>query len=206
MLTGPKIKLAVNLHRLDKYFPLEMHLKEAFDYDWIVDRDRYEQVAYLLKRFAVKDDHIIRECCFILLWIKKETQAGEERGNIKGKFYQMQDELDKLKEYLLNNRVTSVTFKGEVQRNKAGEELTLCEDINIDRLCDGVRTIFRHEFSQDKEKRRSKGLTAWQRRKMVKISNNILNYFTSVPGLDKLTLEEQHDFIEKLSEMAGLPD
>jgi hypothetical protein len=205
MLKGPKIKLAVNLHRLEKYFPLDMHLKEGFDYDWIVEREKFNEVKGLLKGYSVSDDQVTSEFCFILLWIEKETSPSEERDNLPGKFDQMWAELDSLKEYLLRNRVISVTFKGETTKYKAGEELTLSEDINIDRICDAMRSAFREEFSQDKLKRRSKGLTAWQARKMVRIRNNVLNYFTSVPVLDDLSLEEQSQLIDKISELAGLP-
>ena len=205
MLKGPKIKLAVNLHKLDKYFPMDLHLKEGFDYDWIVDRQKYIEVANLLSEFKVSDDEVISEFCFIFLWIENETRAGDDKKNLPGKFEQMWTELDSLKEYLLRNRVTSVTFNGEVTRNIQGEELILREDINIDRLCDGIRAIFREDFSHDKQRRRTKGLTAWQTRKMIKIRNNILNYLTSVPVLDDLSLEEQSHLIDKITELAGLP-
>ena len=204
MLKGPKIKIAVDLHRLAKYFPLDMHLREGFDYDWIVDREKYNAITLLLNEFDVKDERVISEFCFILLWIEKETRSGDGNGNLPGKFEQMWLELDRLNEYLLKNRVTTVIFKGEIEKNRPGKELTLSEDINIDRLCDGIRSIFREEFSHDRQKRRSKGLTAWQTRKMIRIRNNILNYFTSVPVLDELSLEEQNRLIDGLSGLAGL--
>ncbi len=205
MLKGPKIKLAVDLQRLEKYFPLDLHLREGFQYDWIIDREKYNEVAGLLEEFAVKDERVTGEFCFIFLWIEKETHSGDGNGNLPGKFEQMWLELDKLNEYLLNNRITTITFKGEIEKNRPGVELTMSEDINIDRLCDGIRSIFREEFSHDKQKRRSKGLTAWQTRKMIRIRNNILNYFTSVPALDDLTLEEQNELIDRISGLAGLP-
>lgn len=204
MLTGPKIKLAVDLHRIDKYFPLDYHLKEGFDYDMIIDRQRFNEVAAIFKEYDISEEMFIHEICFILLWIEKETQAGDERDNASGKYNQMWVELDSLKQYLMHHRITSVSFKGEYEKNKAGEELTLNEDINIDRLCDGIRSIFREEFSYDLKRRRTKGLTAWRRRKMIRIRNNFLNYFTTIPWLDELSLEEQNELIGRISELAGI--
>lgn len=204
MPNGPKIKLAIDLHRIDRYFPLEKNLRERFDYNMIIDRQRYEEVSDLLKDYSLSDDQAIREICFILLWMEKELQSGNERDNSTGKFYQMWVELDQLKDYFLKNRITSITFKGESGRSKPGEELTIEEDVNIDRICDGIRVVFNDEFHHDKQRRRTKGLTAWQRRKMIKIRNNILNYFTTVPVLDELSLEEQSELIIELSGLAGI--
>ena len=205
MQTGPKIKLAVDLHRIDKYFPLDNNLEGSFDYNMIIDRKRYDDVAALLKKFDISEDVVIREICFILLWIEKETRAGDGQDDNSGKFYQMWDELDNLKDYLMKNRITSISFSGEYERNKPGEEFTLNEDINIDRICDGIRSIFRDEFHHDKQKRKSKGLTAWQRRKMIRIRNNFLNYFSAVPKLDDLSLEDQNHLIDTISDLAGIP-
>jgi hypothetical protein len=107
---------------------------------------------------------------------------------------------------LLNHRITSISLNGDYERNKPGEELILREDVNIDRICDGIRSVFNEEFHHDKQRRRTKGLTAWQKRKMIKIKNKILNYFTSVPMLDELSLEEQNQLIDDISRMAGLPE
>ncbi len=205
MQTGPKIKLAVDLHRIDKYFPLDYNLQGSFDYNMIIDRKRYDEVAALLKKFDVSEDVVIREICFILLWIEKETRAGDGQHDPSAKFYQMWDELDNLKDYLMKHRITSISFRGEYERNKASEAFTLKEDINIDRICDGIRSIFRDEFHHDKQKRKSKGLTAWQRRKMIRISNNFLNYFSAVPKLDDLSLEDQNQLIVTISDLAGIP-
>lgn len=206
MLKGPKIKLSVDLHRIDKYFPLDHNMKEGFDYNMIIDRQRYDEVAALLYEYVISQDQVIQEICFLLLWIEKEIQAGDEQDNYSGKYNQMWVELDSLKQYLMHHRVTSVSFRGEYEKNKAGEDLTLNEDINIDRLCDGIRSIFREEFSYDIKRRRTKGLTAWRRRKMIRIRNNFLNYFTTIPWLDELSLEEQNDLISKLTDLAGLPE
>ena len=64
------------------------------------------------------------------------------------------------------------------------------EEINIDRICDGIRTTFREEFDNDKQTRRSKGAKNWKRRKMVKVKNRMLNYLAALPGTDKLSLED----------------
>lgn len=205
MQTGPKIKLAVDLHRIDKFFPLDYNSQGGFHYDMIIDRKRYDEVAALLIEYDISEDQAIQEICFILLWIEKETQSGDDKDNYSGKYYQMWVELDKLKQYLMNNRITSISFKGEYERNKPNEVITLQEEINIDRVCDGIRSIFRDEFNNDKQRRGKKGLRTWKRKKMIRVKNNILNYFTTIPSLDELSLEDQYYLIDKLSDLAGIP-
>jgi hypothetical protein len=80
----------------------------------------------------------------------------------------------------------------------AGNAIELTDEINIDRICDGLRTVFREEFDQKRNKRRKKGLTAWQNRKLARIRVRILKYLTQIPELDELSLEEQNDLIEAL--------
>jgi hypothetical protein len=206
MPTGPKVNLAVDLHKIDRYFPINFNVQGGFNYEMIIDRQKYDDVEKLLDEYDISDDRIIREFCFILLWIEKETLGGDDLDNLSGKYYQMWVELDNLKKYLMHHRITSISFHGEYERNKPGKTLTLKEEINIDRICDGVRSIFRDEFHTDKQRRTTKGLTNWKRRKMVKVKNNILNYFTSIPNLDELSLEEQNELIGKLSGLAGLPE
>jgi len=206
MQTGPKIKLAVDLHRIDKFFPLDYNAQGGFDYNMIIDRKRYDEVADLLFEYGISEDQTIREICFILLWIEKETRSGDDKENSSGKFYQMWVELDELKQYLLNNRITAISFRGEYERNIPNEGVTLKEEINIDRVCDGIRSIFRDEFNHDKQRRGKKGLRNWKRKKMIRIKNNILNYFTTIPHLDELSLEDQNDLIGKLSGLAGTPE
>ncbi|MCK9400176.1 MAG: hypothetical protein M0Q51_09320 [Bacteroidales bacterium] len=205
MQTGPKIKLAIDLHRIDKFFPLDYNSQGGFDYNMIIDRQRYDEVAALLIEYDISEDQAILEICFILLWIEKETQSGDDKDNYSGKYYQMWAELDKLKQYLMNNRITSISFKGEYERNKPNEVITLQEEINIDRVCDGIRSIFRDEFNNDKQRRGKKGLRTWKRKKMIRVKNNILNYFTTIPSLDELSLEDQYYLIGKLSDLAGIP-
>lgn len=171
----------------------------------IIDRKRYDEVAALLIEYDISEDQAIQEICFILLWIEKETQSGDDKDNYSGKYYQMWVELDKLKQYLMNNRITSISFKGEYERNKPNEVITLQEEINIDRVCDGIRSIFRDEFNNDKQRRGKKGLRTWKRKKMIRVKNNILNYFTTIPSLDELSLEDQYYLIDKLSDLAGIP-
>jgi hypothetical protein len=206
MPTGPKVKLAVDLQKIGKYFPINFDNQGVFDYEMMIDRKIYDDVETLLNDFDISDDRIIREFCFILRWIEKETLADNDRENNTGKFYQMWVELDNLKQYLMQHRITSISFHGEYERNRPGKTLSLKEEINIDRLCDGVRSIFKDEFTADRQRRTTKGLTNWKRRKMVKVKNNILNYFTSISTLDDLSLEEQNELIDKLSVLAGLPE
>jgi hypothetical protein len=206
MQTGPKIRLAIDLHRIEKYFRLDYNIQGGFDYDMIIDRNRYNDLAALLNEYHIKEDGIILEVCFILLWIEKEIKAGADQDNYSGEFNQMWIELDNLKDYLMNNRITAISFRGEYERNQSGEEIILKEDINIDRICDGIRSIFRDEFKSDKQTRRKKSLRTWKRRKLILVKNNILNYFTAIPELDDLSLEDQNNFISKLTDLAGLPE
>lgn len=204
MLTGPKIKLAVDLHRMAKFFPLGDAMRDGWDYELVVGRERCNEVSALLRKYNIDDERIIREFCFIILWIEKETHEGEDQPNFPGKYFKMRTELDNLKEYLMKHRITTVVFKGEYEKNKPGEEFIIEEDVNIDRLCDGIRSVFRDEFSHDVQKRKSKGLTNWKRRKMFRLRNNILNYFTIVPEIDDLSLEEQNELIDEMAAVAGL--
>jgi len=198
MLKGPKIKLAVDINRIDRYFGLHPDRQEGFDFDLFIDRQQYNDVAEMLMEYGISEESTIQEICFIILWIEGETRAGTGPEGQTGKFYQMRAELDDLKRYLLTHRITSISLRGEYERNKEGEEFTLREEINIDRVCDGLRSTFREEFNQENEKRKTKGLTAWQRRKMSRIRNNLLGYFTSVPKLDELSLEAQSTLIDRL--------
>jgi hypothetical protein len=206
MLTGPKIKLAIDIQKLEKYFQLGNGMPVGFEYDWVIDRQVYESVASILRGYKITDENIVKELCFILLWVEKEILSGNEQDGVPGKYDRMWAEIDGLKEYLLHHRVTQVTFLGEKERNSPGQDLSIKEEINIDRLCDGIRSVFREEFEYDNQKRRSKGQRAWQRRKMTKMRNNFLNYFTSDPRLDDLSLEEQNQLINQFSALAGLPE
>lgn len=206
MPPGPKVKLAIDLHKIDRFFPLQFDSEEESGFELIVDRELYDSVESLLAEFGIESDHLTHEFCFVLLWIAKEIQAVEDPENQSGRLYHMWIELDNLKNYLVHHRITSISLHGEYERNKPGKTLVLKEEINIDRLCDGIRSVFREEFLNDKQRRRTKGQRAWQKRKMVSVSNNILNYFTSIPELDQLSLEEQRELIDRLASMAGLPE
>ena len=202
MPSGPKVKLTIDLNRIGRYFPLDKAIQEGFNYNLIIDRKRYDEVEALLNEYHVSEDRVIQEFCFILLWIQEEVQAGGDPENHSGKLYHVWVELDNLKQYLMHHRITSISLHGEYERNKPGKTLTIREEINIDRICDGIRAIFKDEFHHDKQRRTTKGQRAWQKRKMIKVSNNILNYFTSIPLLDELTLEEQNDLIGRLEQLS----
>jgi len=204
MPSTAKVKLAVDLHRLERYFPFDTGT--GIRHDFYMDRQSYDEIERLLEDYGQSDERIVRDFCFILLWIEDQIQADDHVENPSGKLYHMWQELDNLKQYLMHHRITSVSFHGEYERNKPGKTLKIKEEINIDRLCDGIRSIFREDFMHDQSRRRTKGQKAWQRRKMVQVSNKILNYFTSIPVLDELSLEEQNELIGSLAEMAGLKD
>jgi len=205
MVAGPKVKIAADLHRIEKYFKLENGQQNDFDYNLIIDRQRYDEVVDLLDGFKVDSDQVAHDLCFIILWIEKETETKKIDPESTNKYHQMWDEVEGLRNYLLGNRVTSISFDGEYERNNPGQTFILREEINIDRICDGLRTIFRKEFNADQSKGRKKGMRTWKRRKMTKARNNILNYFTSNPDLDDLPLEDQNHIIDRLASLAGIP-
>ena len=204
MPSVPQVKLAIDLHKIGQYFPFEA--SEGINHDFFIERQCYNEIENLLDEYGLSDEKIIKEFCFMLLWIEDQIQADDHVDNPSGKLYHMWLELENLKEYLMNHRITAVRFDGDYERNKPGKSLIIREEINIDRLCDGIRSIFREDFMHDKNRRRTKGQKAWQRRKMVQVSNNILNYFTTIPTLDDLSLEEQNELIGRIAELAGLKD
>ena len=206
MQTGPKIKLSIDLHKMEKYFPLDYSFRGDFGHDIKIDRLRYDEVEALLDEFDISEARIIQELCFILLWIENEIRAGDGQDSYSGKYYQMRVELDNLKHYLLNNRITSVSFKGEYERNRASKTLTLREEINIDRICDGLRSVFRDEFHHDLQQSKKGGLKNWKKRKMIIVKNNMLNYLATVARLDSLSLEDQNHIIGRLSDLAGFKE
>ena len=198
------MKLAVDIQRIEKYFPLKHNVEGGFDYELAIDRQRYDEVESLLGNNGITDPTIIQELCFVILWIEDYIGVFDGADNYSEEFHQMWQEVDKLKEYLIHHRITSITLKGEYARQKPGKPFTLREEINIDRICDGIRSKFREEFQQDASKRKYQGKKKWVRRKMVKVRNYILNYMASVPGANSLSLEEQTAFIDKLSALAGM--
>jgi hypothetical protein len=203
MQTGPIIKLAIDIHKIDKYFPLDYNLQGGLEYDMNIERQRFEEVTALLNEYDISDSKIIQEFCFISIWIEKEIRASDERNSLSGDFYQMWLELDNLKQYLLNNRITEISFKGEYERNQPGKTLTLKEEINIDRICDGIRSIFSNEFNYKKTKKGTGGQLTWKRKKMEMVKNNILKYLVTIPELDSLSFESQFYIIGYLSALAG---
>jgi hypothetical protein len=200
----PQVKLSVDLHKIGQYFPFDA--SKGINHDFFIERQYYNEIESLLDDYGISDEKIIKEFSFMLLWIEDQIQADDHIDNPSGKLYHMWMELDNLKHYLMHHRITSISLHGEYERNKPGKTLSIREEINIDRLCDGIRSIFREDFMHDKNRRRTKGQKAWQRRKMVQVSNNILNYFTTIPTLDDLSLEEQNELIGRIAELAGLKD
>jgi hypothetical protein len=196
------VKLAVDLHKLEKYFLPDLNPQGGFDYDMVIDRQRYDEVEALLDDYGLSDPVIVPEFCFIILWIEKELGVIDDLQNRSGKYQRMWQEIDAVKDYLLKHRITSISLMGEHGREKPGKPLIIKEEINIDRLCDGIRSVFREEFQNDESKRLSKGRKKWKKRKMVKIRNNIMNYFTSIPGTDSLSLEQESDIIDRLTAIA----
>lgn len=204
MRTGPQVKLTVNLQKIWMYFPQDADSSSGFDFDMAIDRPRYYAVgSYLLKK-GIRDPQVIQEFCFIILWIENYIGVFTDRETYPPKFKKMWEELDGLKEYLLQNRVTSITLMGEHDRNTTGKDFIIREEINIDRVCDGIRSVFREEFLSDKDSRKTRGKKAWKSRKMVKVNNYVLNYLSKVPGIDRLSLEEQSRILSKLSYWAGV--
>lgn len=202
MLKGPSIRLSIDLARMDRYFPLDHGLDTGIDQNLSIDRKRYDKVVSMLEDYDISDERIIQETCFIIHWIQEEI--GESKHNPNSQFIKMRTELDELKSYLLNHRITSIALRGEYERNKPDADFILREETNIDRVCDGLRSVFREEFSYSQKKRRSKGLTAWQRRKIASIKNNILNYLNAIPVFENLSLENQNQIIDRIINLANI--
>jgi len=202
MALAPKIHLAVDLQKLDKFLPLGKGAKDGIELDLMLERERFDAVVELLGDYGIEEGQVVQEFCYVLLWIENMTGSGLDKTGYKA----MWDELANLKNYLLKNRVTSIILQGEAERDKpGGEEIVIKEEINLDRICDGLRTVFREEFDHDRPGRRTKGQTNWQRRRMIKVRNSILNYFTTIPELDELDLQELNQLIDAMSELAGMP-
>ena len=202
MAPVPQVRLTVDLQKINRYFPLEFTAEGRLDYDMVIDRPRYDRIETFLRKYGIAGSQVVQEYCFIILWIEKYTGIFDEEDNLRGKFYQMWLEVDHLKEYLLKHRITSIVLKGEGARNKPGPSFTLREEINIDRICDGIRTVFRDEFDHDKANRRSKGQRTWKKRKMIKVRNRVMNYLNASPHANLLSLEDQSDIIAELAALA----
>jgi hypothetical protein len=203
---NPVIKLRVDLSLLGKYFQLNHHLPGGFEHYLKIDRQRHDEILGLLNDYNVPAGGITHDLCFIVLWIEKEIEAIDDQDQHAKEFREMWEELDGLKDYLVKYRITSVKFEGESERDLPGESFIMKQMTNIDRLCDGIRSVFKDEFHHDKQKRKARGQRAWKRRKMEPVKNSILNWMLTVPELDILELEEQNEIIEKLGVLAGLPE
>lgn len=203
MPTGPYIKLAVDLHELDRYFPLDKNLEGGLEYDLIIERKRFDEVAAMLHEFKVSNRQTVQEFCYIVLWISAELDALSSNEGRFGKYRHMWDELTDLKEYLLHNRVTGITLTGEQVNDQPAESITLSDGMNIDRICDGLRSVFRKEFQDKSDGKGKAGLASWKRKRMGLIRDSVLKYLDSVPKLNSLPLESQYYIIGKLAAMAG---
>jgi len=203
---SPVIKLRIDLTALGKHFPLDHTLPGGFGHYLKIERQRCEGVQRLMGIYSLTGQDLVQDLCFVVLWIEKQIEAIDDEDNHSREFRQMWLELDELKEYLLKNRVTAIRFEGESEHELPGEEFVIRQMTNIDRVCDGMRSVFKDEFHHDKHKRRARGQRAWMRRRMEPVKNSILNWMLTVPELDELELEEQNEIIEQLGVLAGLPE
>lgn len=203
MPSSLSFKLAIDLQKIDQYFRLDHTSDGELLYKMKIDNTRYHQIEALLKKFDISDTLILHELCFILLWLETEIKVYDGGKNPSRKYNQMQTELDNLNQYLMNNRITAVNFSGEYEKNKQSEIFTLKEDINIDRICDGIRSIFQKEFDKEKTKKTNGGQSSWKMKKMSKFKNNMLKYMDSIPGLEVLSLETHLYIIGVVASLAG---
>ncbi len=201
---GPQVTLSVDLSKMEKHFPPDMILNHGRAGILMIDRNRYDRVEKMLSRLTITGSKTVHEMCYILLWMEEEIVHASDPGNLEGEFNRMWLEIEKLQDFLLSHRVTSITLEGEMTRDAPGKPFVVKEDINIDKICDGIRSAFRDEFNHGKKRRRSKGRTEWQRRKMVKVRDSFLRYLVTVPELDRLSLEQQSELFEKLAGMPGV--
>jgi hypothetical protein len=203
--TGPRVALSVDLHKMEDHFPPDMLLNNGRAGKLMIDRKRYGQVEEMVGRFEISGPKIIHQLCYIMLWMEEEILHASDVNNPEGEFNRMWAEIEQLQDFLLTHRITEITLEGEMTRvDDNGKPFIVKNDINIDKVCDGIRSAFRDEFNHDRKKRRSKGRTAWQRRKMVKVRNRFMNYLASVPELDALSLEQQSELFDRLSAILGL--
>lgn len=200
---GPQVTLSVDLGRMEKHFPPDMILNHGRAGILMIDRKRYDQVEKMLSGLGISNSSTVHEICYILLWMEEEIVHASDPANPEGEFNLMWTEIEQLQDFLLSHRVTSITLEGEMTRDAPGKPFIVKEDINIDKICDGIRSAFRDEFNHKKKKRRSKGRTDWQRRKMVKVRDMFLNYLNDTE-LDTLSLEQQSSMFDRLSGMIGL--
>lgn len=198
-----RTKLVVDLKKMGHYFRLEYNPEGQLQYQLLVDNTRFHLVEELLIEFRIPKALTVHEFCFIILWLQAEIQVYDEKNSHSGKFLRMQTELYNLNQYLLNNRITSICLSGEYEKNKASEMFIIREDINIDRLCDGIRSIFIKEFTEDKTKKTNGGQSSWKRKIMSKFKNGMLRYMDSIPALESLSLETQFYIIGYLAALAG---
>ena len=200
---GPVQKLAVDIQKLEKYFPLGYGLGTGPKNHLQINRQVFEKVQGLLADFDVYDPAVAQEFCFILLWIEEELVAGADRDDPSGKYYLMWKELNELRDYFQHHRITSVHFKGEYAKNQPGEELSLHHPHNIDRLCDGIRWAFNNEFQNKKAKKGRFGHASWERKKMSAIKHNFIEYLDAIKELEARSFESYFYIIGYISALAG---
>ena len=203
MPTGPYLKLSIDLHEMDKYFQMDYNLEGGLDYELVIDRKRYHEAEKLLKELQVTNRQTIQEFCYIILWIEKEIQVADQPDATFGKYRQMLAELDVLNQYLIHHRITEISLSGEIEKNKPDGELILKDPMNIDRICDGLRSVFRKEFHEKSECKSKAGLLAWKKKKMAQVKNAVMKYLDSIHQLESLSLESQFYIIGKLAALAG---
>jgi hypothetical protein len=203
MQKGPYIKLAIDLHEMDKFFHLDYNLEERLDYDLIIDRRRFDETGELLKELKITNRQTIQEFCFVILWIEKEIQVNDHPDSGFGKYKQMLEELADLNQYLMNHRITGISLSGEYEKDKPGQDLILKDPMNIDRICDGFRSIFSKEFHHKQDCKAKAGQIAWKKKKMAQVKNALLKYLDSIPKLESLSFETHFYIIGKLAALAG---
>lgn len=201
---GPQVTLTVDLGKMENHFAPDMMLNHGKAGMLVIDRNRYDRIEEIMAGVEISDTKILHEIGYILLWMEEEIQHASDAGNPEGEFNRMWTEIEQLQDFLLNHRITSIALQGEMSREDPGKAFVVRDVINIDKICDGIRSAFRDEFNHSKKKRRSKGRTAWQRRKMVRVRNLFLNYLVTVPELDALSLEQQSELFDRLAAILGL--
>jgi hypothetical protein len=203
-IPGPQVALSIDMHAMESHFPPGRILDNGDSGRLLIDKQKFEKVAALANSFKLPDKGLIHNFAYILLWIEAEVITAADNGNAGSQFNKMWTELEKLRDYLLTHRITSVKLQGEVKRDQPGKPFVMTEEINIDRLCDAIRTAYRDEFNHDRNNGTGKGKRAWQKRKLVKVRNRFMNYLAAVPELDSLSLEQQSRLFNGLTAIAGL--
>ena len=83
------MKLAVDLQKIEKYFPLERDPRGGLRFELIIDRHRFDDVKSILSGNGITDPQFVQEFCFIVLWIENYIGKFDGAENYPEEFHRM---------------------------------------------------------------------------------------------------------------------